>query len=54
MGKLEGERREIVEFCLKAHEWTVQQIKAGVMASDIAKDFYKLYEDNGMKERFSE
>lgn len=52
MGKLEGERREIVEFCLKAHEWTVQQIKAGVMASDIAKDFYKLYEDNGMKERF--
>jgi Xaa-Pro aminopeptidase len=52
MGKLEGERREIVEFCLKAHEWTMGQIKAGVMASDIAKDFYKLYEDNGMKDNF--
>ena len=52
MGKLEGQRREIVEFCLKAHEWTVKQIKAGVMASDIAKGFYKLYEDNGMKENF--
>ncbi len=52
MGKLEGQRREIVEFCLKAHDWTTQQIKAGVMASDIAKGFYKLYEDNGMKENF--
>ena len=52
LGKLEGERREIVEFCLKAHEWTEAQLKAGVMASDVAKGFYKLYEDNGMKERF--
>ncbi|MBE7044127.1 MAG: aminopeptidase P family protein [Ruminococcaceae bacterium] len=52
MGKLEGERREIVQFCLDAHNWTLDQIKAGVMASDIAKGFYKLYEDNGMKERF--
>ncbi len=52
MGKLEGERRRIVDFCLKAHDWTVDRIKAGVMASDIAKDFYKLYEENGMKENF--
>ena len=52
MGKLEGERRKIVEFCLQAHNWTVDRIKAGVTASDIAKDFYKLYEENGMKENF--
>lgn len=52
MGKLEGERRDIVEFCLKAHDWTVDRIKAGVMASDIAKDFYQLYVDNGMKNNF--
>ena len=52
MGKLEGERRRIVDFCLQAHNWTVDRIKAGVMASDIAKDFYKLYEDNGMKDNF--
>lgn len=52
MGKLEGERRRIVEFCLEAHNWTVDRIKAGVMASDIAKDFYKLYEENGMKDNF--
>lgn len=52
MGKLTGERREIVEFCRKAHEWTTEQIKAGVMASTIAKDFYQLYVDNGMKDNF--
>lgn len=52
MGKLEGERRRIVEFCLEAHNWTVGRIKAGVMASDIAKDFYKLYVDNGFKNNF--
>lgn len=52
MGKLEGERRRLVEFCLQAHEWTSERIKAGVMASDIAKDFYKLYEENGYKNNF--
>lgn len=52
MGRLEGERRRIVEFCLEAHNWTVNKIKAGIMASDIAKDFYKLYVDNGFKDNF--
>ncbi len=52
MGKLEGERRRIVDFCREAHEWTVTQIKAGVIASDIAKDFYKMYCDNGFKDNF--
>ena len=52
MGKLDDERRKYIEFCLKAHEWTMERIKAGVMASDIAKDFYKLYCDNGMKDAF--
>ncbi len=52
LGKLEGERREIVDFCRKAHEWTTEQIKAGVMASDIAKNFYRLYEENGYKDNF--
>lgn len=52
MGKLEGERRRIVDFCLQAHNWTVDRIKAGVIASDIAKDFYKLYVETGMKDNF--
>ena len=52
MGKLESDRRAYIDFCLKAHEWTCERIKAGVMASDIAKDFYKLYEENGYKNNF--
>ena len=52
MGKLEGERRRVIEFCKQAHDWTVDQLKAGVIASDIAKDFYKMYVDNGFKDNF--
>ncbi len=52
MGKLEGERRRVVEFCKEAHDWTVDRIRAGVIASDIAKDFYKMYVDNGFKDNF--
>lgn len=52
LGKLEGERRRIVDFCLEAHNWTVDQMKAGVDASDIAKRFYKYYEENGFKDNY--
>lgn len=52
MGKLDGERRRVIEFCKTAHDWTVDQLKAGVMASSIAKDFYKMYVDNGFKDNF--
>ena len=52
MGKLEGERRRVVDFCRQAHEWTVDQLKAGVVASDVAKGFYQLYCDNGFQKNF--
>lgn len=52
LGKLEGKRRDVVMFGLEAHRWTQSKIKAGVPASDIAKDFYKYYVDNGFKDNF--
>ena len=52
MGKLEGEKKRIVEFCLAAHNWTVEQLRAGVMASDVAKGFYKLFKDAGMEKNY--
>ena len=52
MGKLEGERRELVEFCRKMHEWTCEKIKAGVLASDVAKEFYELYKQNGYEKNY--
>ncbi len=52
MGKLEGRRRELVEFCRQMHEWTCSRIKAGVIASDVAKDFYRLFCENGYQKNF--
>ncbi len=52
LGKLEGRRKEVVMFGREAHIWTQNQIKAGVPASKIAKDFYQFYVDNGFKDNF--
>lgn len=52
LGKLEGRRREVVMFGLQAHNWSQQQVKAGVVASDIAKNFYQYYVENGYKDNF--
>ena len=52
MGKLEGERRDLVQFCLDQHIWTCNEIKAGRMASDIAKDFLKRFEDAGYAKNY--
>ncbi len=52
MGKLEGERRRVVEFCKEAHDWTVDQIKAGKLASGIAQEFYNMYVENGFKDGY--
>ncbi len=52
MGKLEGERRELVEFCRQMHEWTGEQLRAGVMASDVAKGFLQMYKDAGYEKNY--
>ena len=52
LGKLEGRRRDVVMFGLEAHRWTQKQVKAGVWAADIAKEFYQYYVDNGFKDNF--
>lgn len=52
LGKLEGRRRDVVMFGLEAHKWTQRQVKAGVQASDIARNFYQYYVDNGYQDNF--
>ncbi len=52
LGKLTGKRRDVVLFGLEAHDWTEKQVKAGVEASKVAKDFYKYYADNGYEKNF--
>ncbi len=52
LGKLEGARRDTVQFCRDAHAWTEKQVKAGVYAADIAKNFYKLFVENGFEKNY--
>ena len=52
MGPLVGEKRELVQFCLDMHRWTYDQLRAGVQASSVAKNFYQKYVDTGRKENF--
>ncbi|GHU75630.1 hypothetical protein AGMMS49992_20000 [Clostridia bacterium] len=52
IGELTPEKRRYVEFCLEMHRWTEKQIKAGILASSVAKDFYKQYCDNGYKDAY--
>ena len=52
VGKLTPEKRRYVEFCRDAHNWTEKRLRAGILASDVAKEFYQFYVDNGFKENF--
>lgn len=52
LGKLTGRRREAVLFGLDAHNWTQSQVRAGVMACDIAQRFYDYYVDHGYERNF--
>lgn len=52
MGKLEGEKKELVDFCLEAHMWTEKQLKAGVLSGEIARNFIKFFEEHGKRDSY--
>ncbi len=52
MGKLTGEKRELVEFGLAAHMWTEKQLRAGIRAGDIAEKFVEFYKESGREQNF--
>ena len=52
LGKLEGMRRDTVLFGREAHFWTQAQIKAGVIAADIARRYYQYFEKNNYAKNF--
>lgn len=52
MGKFEGEKRELVTFCKKMHDWTTEKLKAGIRADSVAKEFYKKYVEAGYKQNY--
>ncbi len=51
-GKLSPEKRDLVQFGLDAHYWTEENLKPGKLASQVAKDFIKFYEDHGRRANY--
>jgi len=47
MGPLKGRKRELVEFALEAHRWTYGQLRAGVVAAEVAKGYLRLFRSRG-------
>ena len=52
LGKLDGKRKDIIQFCRDAHSWSEKQIKAGTYAADIAKGFYNYYIEHGYEKNY--
>lgn len=51
-GRLSPEKRELVQFGLDAHYWTEENLRPGKLASQVAKDFIKFYEDHGRRANY--
>ena len=45
-------QEEIVEFGLEAHRWTYDQLKAGVLAADVAKNYIELFKKRGYYDNY--
>ena len=52
MGKMTSKMREMVEFGREAHMNTRSWMKAGVVASDVAKQYKQFFIDNGYADNF--
>ena len=52
MGKLTGRKRDVVEFGLEAHRWTYDQLKAGVLAADVAKNYIEFFKQRGYYDNY--
>jgi Xaa-Pro aminopeptidase len=52
MGKAEGEKKELVEFCLKMHDWTTANLKAGIKADVVPKKFLQMFKDAGYEKNY--
>lgn len=52
MGPLTPERRAVIEFGLQAHDWTYANLKAGVVASDVAKGYIEFFKERGYADNY--
>lgn len=52
LGKMTESLRKKIEFGKQAHEKTMEWLKAGVMASDVADAYYDYFVENGYKNNY--
>ncbi len=52
MGKMTPKMRDLVEFGLEVHNATIEQLKAGVIAGDVARWHYDYFVKHGRTENF--
>ena len=52
MGKMTAKMRDLVEFGLEVHNATIEKLKAGVIAGDIARWHHNYFVENGREANF--
>lgn len=52
LGRMTDKMRRLVEFGRLAHEKTIEWMRAGIIASEVAKKYHQLFVDNGYEENF--
>ncbi len=52
LGKMSDAQRDLVEFGQEAHAKTIEWMKAGVIASDVAKQYHQFFVDRGYEKNF--
>lgn len=52
LGKMNDQQRDLVSFGLEAHHKTIEWLKAGKIAGDIARQYEQYYQDHGRGDNF--
>ena len=52
MGRMNDQQRDLVEFGLEAHQKTMDMLKPGAVAADVAKQYHQFFIDRGYENNF--
>ena len=50
---LRADRRRYIDFCYDMHNWTVENLKAGIPANKVPNEFYQKFIDAGYKDAYT-
>ena len=52
MGKLDAERRKYIDFCYEMHNWTCENLKAGIPSNKVPLEFLQMFKDRGFEKNY--